>query len=516
MSKKKSGSTMTLKDFHGGSIPSDLPLPSAPGVSVRPPDPTRGGSTWLLPGLGSGSAPPGTRPEPLHHHHHHHHQRNPRGSDPPFLPGFIGRHFDEDERKPFGSSDPPRRPLSDPAPRPAPAASRSDPLPKPQVQQRPRSGPGQNAWGTRKEAVLDPAPLLVLTGVAAKESLEQASAVEKISSGRWLTRQAAAPVPAAATVADVEVIAVEDVDRRFGESVRITEGTRARGYGGDIRNLDQERGRSRHVDVSEAWASEEKQFYQSPADPLHMENVHEMYGSKPVLRPGAAGADSGSRVIERPKLNIKPRSLPVEQSDETTERDRKTVFGGARPRELVLKERGIDSPIATTLEVTSTANRVKKDTSKTEMKSEPAAPITQRGERFESFPPEQRNIKNLERKEHRAELEKSEMTSWRNDNRRNTREIEKPVERREEPDKWRKSVVEQPKPEAPVLGPRHGKAASALELAQAFSRSTSGTQPDNRVPSQRSLPTKPQVPFSRLTDTREIHSGPSQRQINGY
>lgn len=32
MSKKKSGSTMTLKDFHGGSIPSDLPLPSAPGV----------------------------------------------------------------------------------------------------------------------------------------------------------------------------------------------------------------------------------------------------------------------------------------------------------------------------------------------------------------------------------------------------------------------------------------------------------------------------------------------------
>lgn len=34
MSKKKAfgGSTMTLKDFHGGSIPSDLPLPSAPGV----------------------------------------------------------------------------------------------------------------------------------------------------------------------------------------------------------------------------------------------------------------------------------------------------------------------------------------------------------------------------------------------------------------------------------------------------------------------------------------------------
>ena len=35
MSKKKgSGNTMTLKDFHGGSIPNDLPLPSAPGVYV--------------------------------------------------------------------------------------------------------------------------------------------------------------------------------------------------------------------------------------------------------------------------------------------------------------------------------------------------------------------------------------------------------------------------------------------------------------------------------------------------
>jgi len=36
MSKKKafSGNTMTLKDFHGGSIPSDIPLPSAPGVYV--------------------------------------------------------------------------------------------------------------------------------------------------------------------------------------------------------------------------------------------------------------------------------------------------------------------------------------------------------------------------------------------------------------------------------------------------------------------------------------------------
>jgi hypothetical protein len=33
MSKKKlQRAVMTLKDFHGGSIPSDMPLPSAPGM----------------------------------------------------------------------------------------------------------------------------------------------------------------------------------------------------------------------------------------------------------------------------------------------------------------------------------------------------------------------------------------------------------------------------------------------------------------------------------------------------
>ena len=32
MSKKKVVTTMMLKDFHGGYIPFELPLPTAPGV----------------------------------------------------------------------------------------------------------------------------------------------------------------------------------------------------------------------------------------------------------------------------------------------------------------------------------------------------------------------------------------------------------------------------------------------------------------------------------------------------
>jgi hypothetical protein len=80
--------------------------------------------------------------------------------------------------------------------------------------------------------------------------------------------------------------------------------------------------------------------------------------------------------------------------------------------------------------------------------------------------------------------------------------------------------VEPPKPE--VTTPRFGKTASALELAQAFSKPMSDDVPQSRltnVPSPRA-PLSPgvrdQVGFSRLTDNRGLHSGPSQRKINGF
>lgn len=68
------------------------------------------------------------------------------------------------------------------------------------------------------------------------------------------------------------------------------------------------------------------QGHQPIVHPVRMENPHELQGSKNIMRPGSAGADVGARVSERPKLNLKPRSLPVEQSDENTERGRSEIL----------------------------------------------------------------------------------------------------------------------------------------------------------------------------------------------
>lgn len=159
--------------------------------------------------------------------------------------------------------------------------------------------------------------------------------------------------------------------------------------------------------------------------------------------------------------------------------------------------------------------RVKNDLPKTASKLEPA-PTTRPGGMAETFTPGPRTGRDLDRKDHRSDVEKVDVqkSSWRNDNWRTTREIEKPPEQpRPEPDTWRKPV-EEPEPDAPE--PRFGKAASALELAQAFSKSVSDGRSENHFSSQRSLPGRTQVPFSRLTDSRMFHSGSPQRQMNGY
>lgn len=142
---------------------------------------------------------------------------------------------------------------------------------------------------------------------------------------------------------------------------------------------------------------------------------------------------------------------------------------------------------------------------------------SRRGERSDGYPAEQRSVRDFDRKDLRPDQEKvdGQRASWRNNNWKSTRETEKPVERHLEPDTWRKPA-EEPKPEVPVTAPRYGKAASALELAQAFSRSVSDARPDNPAPKQRSMPGRVQVPFSRLTDSRDFYSGPNPRQINGY
>ncbi|RZR84847.1 hypothetical protein BHM03_00011730 [Ensete ventricosum] len=497
MSKKKSSfsgsTTMTLKDFHGGSIPSQLPLPSAPGSSAPLDRPAAWGTTAAA---ASGRSD------------HHHHLLRPRpgsagatsvsarGLDerPSALlphPPHIGRHFDEDERKPFDASSAPRRtPVAPDNALRSPPPSRSDP-------KRPISSPvstlpaavsslpspsgniGSAAWGMRKEVGSEPLPSLPAQPTATMWSaskLAQASAVEKVSSGRWQLR-----------TPEVEIIRsqeTENLDRRFEETGRIVDGI----------DRDRERERPRSVSSVVAYADVKERTIQGSytdrawdqervRSPIHPEmkerNVagFSYEGTRPASSDGRFGGSKvyqqgGVEVSERPKLNLLPRKKPQESPD--------------------IQAREFDD------------------------KQIEASATIQPGERAERLPVEQRTGKDLERKGHQPDSEKVDLqkASWRNDNRKNTRGNEKPLEQpRADTDTWRKPV-EQPKPDIPA--PRFGKAASAVELAQAFSRSVSDARPENRFASQRSISGQPLRPFSRLTDTREVYSGPSQRQINGY
>lgn len=50
-----------------------------------------------------------------------------------------------------------------------------------------------------------------------------------------------------------------------------------------------------------------------------------MHGSTNPQKPGTAGSEDGSRTIERPKLNLKPRTHPIEQSDGNTDKARSGI-----------------------------------------------------------------------------------------------------------------------------------------------------------------------------------------------
>ncbi|KAL5700230.1 hypothetical protein ACHQM5_025703 [Ranunculus cassubicifolius] len=592
MSKKKafSGSTMTLKDFHGGSIPSDLPLPSAPGgvVVVRPAAavfdrqiPNAWGGNPI-----SNRSDHRSRPGSSGTNRTNYDQKPSFFSNPSHI--HIGaRNFDEDERKPLDGLSIPRRTVSDesisvlPAryePKQPESLSRRS-ITSPVTANQPRFSGSQtnatgsslpNAWGTRKEVatVAEPLHSSNWSGPNAVSRFAQASALEKVSSGRWQSKHVVTQQP------DIEVIRYQDdtdfpnnrvynsfngisdkgdydVTRgRYAEKNSFIEDETTGGgkgspmyyYEGKERSSTfthdvvrpatvesklsgsqmstqmtaeaMERPkikllpRSKPVEALETPIVDYRQGYQIPFNTAHVEAVSESYANEISTKPGSSGSEGGKRAVERPRLNLKPRSQPLEQSDSITERERKSLFGGARPRELVLKERGVDDVVINNLDVIQSPNRVKQEHPKTEVKPEPmiSTPVYG-GDRHENLQHDHKSPRNFERK---ADSSGDQRGSWRNENWRNNRE----QERRHEPDTWRKPVVEQPNSPPSDSGVRYGKAASALELAQAFSRSNSGVSGQKSVP----VPGRNQIPFSRLTaDTREFYSGPtSRRQINGY
>ncbi|XP_050371253.1 uncharacterized protein LOC126789203 isoform X2 [Argentina anserina] len=654
MSKKKvSGNTMTLKDFHGGSIPSDLPLPSAPGVVVRPTD--RQGydrpATWGNPmGRPDHRSRPHTSPATRHF-----------DDKTPFLAHsvHIGRNFDEDERKPLDGVSAPRRTISEDSVRAVPACTKAKqpvfsspggvsgvqgwgaaPLSprgggssySERVSEAAQSGSGNggrgggggaqpNAWVVRKEmaGVTEPVQA-VWSGQSAVVKLAHASALEKVSSGRWQSKPS---------------IEYQANSMEVARSVETESGVHSRGYGSDgrmdviverqnydpslarqmerglkiddgIQNArkelpdyerargpiisevlkernpvvrkelpDYERGRApmvsdvrerkpivysnraqpaqsddryvqpevqpfassepverpklkllprtRPVEHLEDPVGDQTQEYQQP---VYVETVNEAYGNMNYTKPGSAGSETGKLAVERPKLNLKPRSQPLEQLEVIAERERNALFGGARPRELVLKARGVDDVVINNSDLVQHSEKVENHVSRADhhvLRAEHHSPKLDRGpghvnptrhpDKADNQSFDQRTGNKFDRRDNQVERVDLQKRNWRNDGRKNNRETDRQQpqqsERPPSPETWRKPEL--PKPSSPDGASLHrGKAASALELAQAFSRSVSDPKLNDRISNQRGIPTRGQVPFSRLM-------GPTPRpQINGY
>ncbi|CAA0826548.1 eukaryotic translation initiation factor-related [Striga hermonthica] len=159
--------------------------------------------------------------------------------------------------------------------------------------------------------------------------------------------------------------------------------------------------------------------YKQTSNQLHVEDSYAVHEPKISLQSGAGGPVVVDRAPERPKLNLMPRSQTTEQLEGNDESKRGTVFGGGRPRELVLKERGIED-----------------DASIYESQS----PL-----RMKATSPDTNNL----RKNNQADIDK-------NSN-----------QRAPSPETWHKPVDLTVPVHFPLV--RFGKAASAVELAQAFS-----------------------------------------------
>ncbi|KAL2931215.1 Translation initiation factor IF-2 [Bienertia sinuspersici] len=172
----------------------------------------------------------------------------------------------------------------------------------------------------------------------------------------------------------------------------------------------------------------------------------------------------------------------------------------------VLKERGVDN-IVNSHDEAQGPSRIKNDTHRAEVA--PGHAIASRqGE--SNHLNDQRTGRGHEKRGQRADMQRK---NWRNDNWRSGRDTEKHhQERQPSPESWRKPI-EQPTDNS---GLRFGKAVSAVDLAQAFSKPISSPKPVDQfsgqrgVPTKKGLPARSQVPFSRLAETT------TRPQINGY
>ncbi|CAA3015464.1 Hypothetical predicted protein [Olea europaea subsp. europaea] len=635
MSKKKA--TMTLKDFHGGSIPSDLRLPSAPGVMARPAD--RGSFDQQSPwGNSMGRSNQRLRPASA---------GSARNFDEntPFLShsAHIGRNFDEDERKPLDGISGPRRTVSDESVHALPSrmvetktgnlagarvgsqlsstppshssgpvgssyAGRVSEVHKVGLNNQNLSSAGVNyqnvgvnsrsgvagsnlnPWGVKKEVACEREPVSASWSAPdAAVKLAHASAIEKVSSGRWHSQHVHPQK-------DIEVIGDSEPEREFhhrGKDMynrNINNGIDVLGRtdyhdvalamhmersliaddgicNGGKETVSHDRVRSTMYMETRDWkpsidhkeflphsisgvsgetdlqspgtletserpklkllprselienlelAFDYKQGHQQPIDPVHVMDENELHRTVNPVEPEFARSMVVNQAVERPKLNLKPRSRPVEQMEGNTEIKRNTLFAGARPRELVLKDRGLD---AVTHYDSQPPPRIKQDALKIDQVSVQVTAAGY-GEKAKNVLGDLGVAKSTDRRDQRTDIERTDeqRRNKGNENWRNYREVEKHNDLRPQqrerplsPDTWRKPVENPKLDSAPALGQRYGKVASALELAQAFSRPVSDPTVADRLSGSKGISSRSQIPFSRLTTGR----GP-RPQINGY
>ncbi|KAJ6677759.1 EUKARYOTIC TRANSLATION INITIATION FACTOR 4B [Salix viminalis] len=123
-----------------------------------------------------------------------------------------------------------------------------------------------------------------------------------------------------------------------------------------------------------------------------------------------------------------------------------SLFGGARPRELVLKGRGVDDIAINNLDMNHSPNRV--DSPKNEITSEHAAPPAHQSQKNDNRGATgRRNGRDSERKDQWTDHEKTEIErkNWRNDKWKSSKDAK---DQRPEPETWRRPN-EEPKTASP-------------------------------------------------------------------
>ncbi|XP_028805346.1 uncharacterized protein LOC114760246 [Neltuma alba] len=577
MSKKKgNGHTMTLKDFHGGSIPPDLPLPSAPGLTVKTSD-------------RSGYERPSSRGNPIDRSDHRSLPNNSSLSwhfddKTPFLTqtGPVGTNFDEDERKPLDGTSAPRGTIN----------GEGIWGPPSRVELKSASGLGgnslgpkaasgsqyhvgkrnsysatltevsrvgmdsQNLKGSRAEGInfaspnvwtmrKDVASLVKSdqsagSGSNAFSKLAHASAIDKVSSGRWQSEKVHCQMNfEISKSSEVESRSlsvngnsthnrIDTVDeKRYSDVMKARQAERCRNElleheRCEISKYSEVRSRHHHTngaqpvlndaklsgpELQHSLASEPRerpqlnssrrtkpldsepsvadnnvQLHRQGSDSSHVETVNKPHDHANIVNPDSARTESREEERQRPKLNVKLWSQSLEKLEGNTRSDRNALFGGARPRELVLKERGVDDAAINNYCEVEEKNRAKKlsDRSvqthyleKTEDAHQPYARKPERSDRW-------------------VDDERKQRRNWHGDNRISMTASD----RKPSPEMWQKPAEQKKSSDAVDL--QCVKAASAVELVQAFSRSTSDPKVNDRLPGHRGDTGRAQQPFSRL------------------